>query len=102
MPSTTWPPSRVGVRNGLDHQREHPAVERTGNPGLGAVDDAIAVAPGDGTDRLEVGSGVGFRQRRSGANSADREFFEDTTENLVEAAGRNLSDPLRVFRVSLF
>src|SRR6188472_740369 len=56
--------ARLGV--GLDQQREARALDAVRNPGLGAVDDVVAlVAPRRHADRLQVGAGIGLGQRQA-------------------------------------
>ena len=68
-----WRGFAVGV--GLDEQGEAAALDAVGDPGLGAVDHVVlAIAPGGRADTLQVGAGVGLRQRQSAAHLAAREL----------------------------
>ena len=62
--------ARLGVRIGLYQQRKAIAVVGIGDPGLRAIDDVIvAIALGDGADRLQIGATIGLGQRDAPRNS---------------------------------
>ena len=88
---------RVGI--GLDQQREALAVDAVGDPGLGAVDHvAVAVAPRDRADRLQIGAAIGLGQREAAAQLAGGEARQ---EGLLlrfgaEALHRRRHDEVRV------
>ena len=91
--------ARTGIGVGLDQQGKAAAVERVGNPGLGAVDHiVIAVPPGDRADRLEVGPGIGLGQREPAANFAAGEFGQPFRFLLrrAEALDRGGHDKVRI------
>ena len=91
--------ARIGLGIGLDQQGEAAAVERVGNPGLGAVDDiVVAVTRRHGADRLEVGSGIGLGQRQAAADFAGGEPGQPLGLLLrrAEALDRGGHDQMRV------
>ncbi len=66
--------ARLGLGVGLDQQGQDVALDRVGDPQLGAVDEiVVALSARDGADALQVGAGVRLGERQAAAQLAGGE-----------------------------